>query len=193
MSASIHNTSIDNALATYGISSIEGLCDDCVGGSSIRVGVEGDECDFRVHEFAKVHAAYEAEHVELGSGPVSPAAYSFELSSYQSQVSLEKSYLYAGINVTTIFFIIFIGLSAGVTFSFFCVSVFVTPLLLFLQLSISCMHHFLCMVPLETIDQSLCVCVCVCVCVCMCVRERERENLQTAGKTLFAASGSSWR
>jgi hypothetical protein len=82
---------VDSALATYDISSIDELRGDCVGGISIGVEVEGDECDFCMYEFAEVRAAYEAEYVELGSGPVSPETYSFELNSYGLQVSVEKS------------------------------------------------------------------------------------------------------
>ena len=44
---------------------------DCVGGSSIGVQVEGDECDVCIYR-SKIHAVYKAEHE-------SPETYGFEL------------------------------------------------------------------------------------------------------------------
>jgi len=65
---------------------------------------------------SKIQAVYKAEHE-------SPEIYGFELNSYQLLVSLGKSYSVAGVNITFIC-VIFIGLSAGIKFSFFVFSCF---------------------------------------------------------------------
>lgn len=70
---------------------------------------------FAFTSVSKIHAVYKAEHE-------SPEIYTFELS-YRLLVSLGKRCSRAGVNITFIC-VIFIGLSAGVKFSFFVFSCF---------------------------------------------------------------------
>jgi len=51
--------SVENELATHGISSTDLLCDDCVAGTSSAKKEEGDECNLEsVMSIVKSHSAY---------------------------------------------------------------------------------------------------------------------------------------
>jgi hypothetical protein len=60
MSTSVLNVSVNNELATCGVSSIDLLCDDREGGGSGEEEEEGDECEPEpVPSFTEAHAAFQ--------------------------------------------------------------------------------------------------------------------------------------